>query len=57
MIRWVPNTKSLGLHIDKNLSWAKQIDVLRRKISSRSAIGGLKRIRQYAHLRHFSLGR
>lgn len=45
LIRRVSITKSLGLHIDEKLSWTKQIDVLSKKISS--AIGGLKRVRQY----------
>ena len=37
---------TLGLYIDEKLSWAKHIDVLAKKVSS--AIGGLKRIRQYS---------
>ena len=53
LIRQVSNTKSLGLYIDEKLSWTKQIDVLSKKISS--AIGGLKRIRQYVPFQTLNL--
>lgn len=44
-IKRVDHTKSLGLHIDKNLSWAKHIEEISKKVSS--AIGALKRIRPF----------
>ena len=37
--------KSLGLHIDKNLSWSKHIEEISKNISS--GIGALKRIRPF----------
>jgi hypothetical protein len=45
VIKQVDEAKSLGLIIDKNLSWSKHIDMKCKKISS--AIGALKRIRPF----------
>ena len=44
-IKRVDLTKSLRLHINKNLSWAKHIEEISKKISS--AIWALKRIRPF----------
>ncbi|EDO32263.1 predicted protein, partial [Nematostella vectensis] len=41
----VENTKSSGLHIDKNLSWEKHIDEKSKKLSS--GIGALERVRPF----------
>ena len=45
VIKQVDEAKSLGLIIDKNLSWSNHIDMKCKKISS--AIGALKRIRHF----------
>ena len=45
IIKRVNHAKSLGLYIDKNLSWSKHIEELSKKISS--GIGALKRIRPF----------
>ena len=45
VIKQVDKAKSLGLIIDKNLSWSNHIDMKCKKISS--AIGALKRIRHF----------
>jgi hypothetical protein len=42
-INKVDTVKSLGVHIDKQLSWSTHIEKLTKKIAS--AIGALKRIR------------
>lgn len=44
-IKQVPQTKSLGLHIDENLSWNAHIKELTKKIAS--GIGALKRVRSF----------
>ena len=43
--RGVDNTKSLGLTIDAQLSWGKNVEEICRKVSS--AIGYLKRVRPF----------
>ena len=45
IIKRVDHAKSLGLYIDKNLSWSKHIEEISKKISS--GIGALKRIRPF----------
>ena len=45
IIKRVYHAKSLGLYIDKNLSWSKHIEEISKKISS--GIGALKRIRPF----------
>ena len=45
IIKRVDHAKSLGLYIDKNLSWSKHIEEISKKISS--GIGALKRIRSF----------
>ena len=45
VIKQVDKAKSLGLIIDKNLSWSNHIDMKCKKLSS--AIGALKRIRPF----------
>lgn len=42
-IKQVPHTKSLGVHIDENLTWNEHIKQLVKKIAS--GIGSLKRVR------------
>ena len=44
-IKQVPVSKSLGVHIDENLSWAVHIETMSKKIAS--GIGALKRIRSF----------
>ena len=44
-VKRVHSTKSLGLHIDSNLTWSVHIEKVCKKISS--AIGALKRIRSF----------
>ena len=41
----VPNTKSLGVHIDQNLSWSKHVNETAKIVSS--GIGALKRLRPF----------
>jgi hypothetical protein len=48
-INKVDTVKSLGVHIDKHLSWSTHIGKLTKKISS--AIGALKRIRPFVSTR------
>ena len=45
IIKSVNHAKSLGLYIDKNLSWSKHIEEISKKISS--GIGAFKRIRPF----------
>ena len=45
IIKRVDHAKSLGLYIDKNLSWSKHIEEVSKKILS--GIGALKRIRPF----------
>ena len=45
IIKRVDHAKSLGLYIDKNLSWSKHIEEILKNISS--GIGALKRIRPF----------
>ena len=45
IIKRVDHAKSLGLYIDKNLSWSKHIEEISKQISS--GIGALKRIRSF----------
>ena len=47
-IEQVSSTKSLGVHIDENLSWNTHIDCVCKKISS--ALGLIKRIRNFVPL-------
>ena len=47
-IEQVPSTKSLGVHIDENLSWNTHIERVCKKISS--ALGLIKRIRNFVPL-------
>ena len=44
-INRVGHTKSLGIHIDQNLSWSKHINETAKAVSS--SIGALKRLRPY----------
>ena len=44
-IKQVPVSKSLGVHIDENLSWTVNIETITKKIAS--GIGALKRIRSF----------
>ena len=44
-VKQVSHTKSLGVHIDENLSWNVHIEKLSKKVAS--GIGALKRIRPY----------
>ena len=44
-IKQVENTKSLGVHIDQNLSWNVHIDRVTKKLAS--GIGALKRLRPF----------
>ena len=44
-VEQVPHTKSLGVHIDQNLSWDEHINKLIKKIAS--GVGALKRIRTF----------
>ena len=46
-VKQVSHTKSLGTHIDENLSWNVHIDKLCKKVAS--GIGAIKRIRPYVH--------
>ena len=46
-VRKVSRTKSVGVHIDQNLSWNVHIDEPSEKIAS--GIGTLKRVRQFVH--------
>ena len=41
----VPHTKSLGVHIDQNLSWSKHVNETAKIVSS--GIGALKRLRPF----------
>ena len=41
----VPHTKSLGVHIDQNLSWSKHVNETAKMVSS--GIGALKRLRPF----------
>ena len=45
IIKRVDHTKSLGLTIDAQLSWGKQVEEICKKVSS--AIGVLKRVRPF----------
>ena len=45
IIKRVDHTKSLGLTIDAQLSWAKHVEEICKKVSS--AIGALKRVRPF----------
>ena len=47
-VKQVSHTKSLGLHIEENLSWNVHIEKLSKKVAS--GIGALKRIRPYVTL-------
>ena len=47
-IEQVSSTKSLGVHIDENLSWNTHIEGVCKKISS--ALGSIKRIRNFIPL-------
>ena len=44
-VKQVTHAKSLGVHIDQNLSWNMHIKELAKKIAS--GIGALKRVRQF----------
>ena len=44
-IKQVPVSKSLGVHIDENLSWTVHIETISKKIAS--SIGALTRIRSF----------
>ena len=44
-ISQVSSTKSLGVHIDQNLSWNVHVDKLCKKIAS--GVGALKRVRSF----------
>ena len=44
-IHRVPHTKSLGVHIDQNLSWSKHLNETAKIVSS--GIGALKRLRPF----------
>ena len=44
-INRVPHTKSLGVHIDQNLSWSKHVNETAKIVSS--GIGALKRLRPF----------
>ena len=44
-IKKVETVKSLGVHIDKHLSWSVHIEKITKKIAS--AIGALKRVRSF----------
>ena len=46
-IERVPTSKSLGVHIDENLSWSGHIDETAKKISR--AINGLRQVRPFVH--------
>ena len=46
-IKRVYTSKSLGMHIDENLSWSDYIDEMVKKISR--AINGLKQVRPFVH--------
>ena len=46
-VKQVSHTKSLGTHIDENLSWNVHIQKLCKKVAS--GIGAIKRIRPYVH--------
>ena len=43
-VKRVESTKVLGVHIDKNLTWEKHIDVVAKKVSS--GIGAIRRLRE-----------
>ena len=45
IIKRVDHTKSLGLTIDKHLSWCKYVEEICKKVSS--ALGALKRVRPF----------
>ena len=47
-VKQVSHTKSLGVHIDENLSWNVHIDKLCKKVAS--GIGALKRIRRFVDI-------
>ena len=46
-VKQVPHTKSVGTHIDENLSWNVHIEKLCKKVAF--GIGAIKRIRPYVH--------
>ena len=52
-VKQVSHTKSLGTHIDENLSWNVHIDKLCKKVAS--GIGAIKRIRPYVHFATMNL--